>query len=79
MSFIKKIFATLAGMGQEQAPDRTAAMEKFRQDRVKEENLARERQVANQEAIRQREQEKMSSGVDEVEIPLEEVEKDKTV
>ncbi len=47
MSFFKKIIATLTGM--EQAPNKTAAMERFRAQTAEEMNLAKER-AADQRA-----------------------------
>ena len=54
----------------EQAPNKTAVMEKFRQEREKEVNLAHEREQIHRQALRERKQAEMSNGVEEEEIPL---------
>ena len=73
MSLIKKIIATLTGA--EQAPDRSAATEKFREEREREENLAREREQMHQQSLRERQQREVSEGVEEEIIPLDELNK----
>lgn len=67
-TFFKKIVATLTG-SKEQAPDRTAAMEQYRRQTTEEANLARERQQAQQQAMRERMQKEES--VEEVEVPID--------